>query len=319
MIEKNGGDIVWRRADRDEWDDLVVSIGGHPLQTTVWGDCRKIVDGIDDLKLTAFQNKTIVGLARVELRSSRILGKIGWVPQGPVMGNLSNRAALEESLRTELKNLGFAFFATSPWQITKDRNQNRQTIQIDLSLGESQLLKNLDSQWRYGIRKARKMGLEVRFTEEDDEIGQFFNLCEKIGKMKAFAVPGSRELLLKLIHSLPSRAVEVRFFAARSEANLAGGVVVMRCGENIHYLWGGIDRDYSKFRPGEAVQWAVIEWGLAAGCKVYDLEGIDPIKNPGTYKFKKKMGGEIVQLVRPHLFGISLLGRIATPILRRKI
>ena len=318
-MKTHSRDIVWKPANQDEWDDLVANMGGHPLQTTVWGDCRKLVDGIDDLRLIAFRNEAVFGLARVELRAFRILGTIGWVPQGPVMGTLSNRAILEESLKSELKLLGLSLFATSPWQDGKEENLKRQTIQIDLTVGESQLLKGLDKKMRSGIRKARKMGLEIRQSKEDDEICHFFNLCEKIGQMKAFAVPGSKELLLKLINSPASRAVEVRLFIANSNGNLAGGVVVMRCGENIHYLWGGVDRDYSNFRPGDAVQWAVIEWGIAAGCKVYDLEGIDPIKNPGTYKFKKKMGGKIVRLARPHLFGISLLGRVATPILKKKL
>lgn len=70
----------------------------------------------------------------------------------------------------------------------------------------------------------------------------------------------------------------------------------MRAGKHLHYLWGAVDRAHARARAGEALQWAVIEWGLAQGCTRYDLEGIDPVNNPGTYQFKKKMGGTQIQL-----------------------
>ena len=65
-------------------------------------------------------------------------------------------------------------------------------------------------------------------------------------------------------------------------------------------------------RAGEAVHWAAIEWGLAMGCTRYDLEGIDPQGNPGTYKFKKKMGGTEVALSGKRYIPIGTYGRIVS-------
>lgn len=312
-------EIVWRQSNDDDWDDLVASMEGHPLQTTVWGNARELVDGINQLKLIALKNEVILGLARIEIRRLRLLGGIGWMPRGPVISQLANRTELTASLRLELKKRGLAVCASSPWIVDVSENSYQQTIQIDLTVGESSLFTKLDSQFRYGVRKSRKVGVVVRLSQERQEIERFFKLCEDISRMKTFDLPGSKELLLELISSSPSDAVEVGFFVADLGGNLAGGAVVIRCGKNAHYLWGAVDRNYSKFRAGEAVQWAVIEWALASGCDMYDLEGIDPVRNPGTYRFKKKMGGRIVGIVRPELFGTSWLGRLAAPALRKKI
>jgi lipid II:glycine glycyltransferase (peptidoglycan interpeptide bridge formation enzyme) len=83
-------------------------------------------------------------------------------------------------------------------------------------------------------------------------------------------------------------------------------------------MWGATDRKYSKQRPGEATQWAVIEWALEQGCSLYDLEGIDLEGNPGVYAFKKKMGGEEVVLEAPRLNPLTLRGKLIAPLVRTR-
>ena len=73
---------------------------------------------------------------------------------------------------------------------------------------------------------------------------------------------------------------------------------------------GASDRKFSKQRVGEAVQWAVMEWAAANGCTRYDLEGIDPVNNPGVYVFKKKMGGEIIDLVGQEYVPLNARGKL---------
>jgi lipid II:glycine glycyltransferase (peptidoglycan interpeptide bridge formation enzyme) len=61
---------------------------------------------------------------------------------------------------------------------------------------------------------------------------------------------------------------------------------------------------------GEAVQWAVIEWGLAKGCTRYDLEGIDSVRKLGTYFFKQKMGGTEETLPGKHYVPFGAYGHV---------
>jgi CelD/BcsL family acetyltransferase involved in cellulose biosynthesis len=158
------------------------------------------------------------------------------------------------------------------------------------------LWRELDSQWRYGVGRARREGVLCELTADAQDIADFFSLCGDVSRAKGFQLPGSAELIEHLLQGFHSEAVSAHLMVARAQSGLAAGACVLRCGSSAHYFWGASDRGFSKYRAGEAVQWAVIEWALAQGCSLYDLEGIDPVKNPGVYNFKKKMGGVDVTL-----------------------
>ena len=53
-----------------------------------------------------------------------------------------------------------------------------------------------------------------------------------------------------------------------------------------------------------------MEWAVSQGCTRYDLEGIDPDNNPGVYAFKKKMGGEEVDLAGKEYQPLNMLGKL---------
>ena len=110
--------------------------------------------------------------------------------------------------------------------------------------------------------------------------------------------------------------MEARLLLARHEGQIAAGAFLMRCGRSLHYFWGATDRRYAKQNVGEAVQWAAIEWGLDRGCVRYDLEGVDPRGNPGVYAFKRKMGGEEVELAGQSFSPLGLRGALACMALR---
>jgi CelD/BcsL family acetyltransferase involved in cellulose biosynthesis len=133
-------------------------------------------------------------------------------------------------------------------------------------------------------------------------------LCETVAKTKGFDFGGSSRLMENLLARSCGDA-EARLFLGRLEGRPVAGAFVIRCGRSIHYFWGAVDRAAAHSRAGEAVQWAAIEWGVSQGCALYDLEGIDPADNPGTYAFKKKMGGEEVTLAGKHYYPLGLRGR----------
>jgi lipid II:glycine glycyltransferase (peptidoglycan interpeptide bridge formation enzyme) len=60
---------------------------------------------------------------------------------------------------------------------------------------------------------------------------------------------------------------------------------------------------------GEALHWSIIDWAIEKGLSLYDLEGIDRKRNPGTFAFKKKMGGREVILAGKNYHSLSGLGR----------
>ncbi len=117
--------------------------------------------------------------------------------------------------------------------------------------------------------------------------------------------------MIELIKSsLGGSGVTMSLYIGEIHGVIVGGALIAQSGRNLHYLWGASDRRYSKYRVSEAVHWQIIQDGVASRMERYDLEGIDPLGNPGVYKFKKKMGGTEVFLQGMEISPLSCIGRI---------
>lgn len=302
--------LQWRNdIGSQAWDSALAALGGHPLQSALWGDARKAVDTVSDHRWMALRAGAPVFMARIEERRLPAIGWIGWTPRGP-SGEFAEE--LPAVLLAQLKRSGMQLLVSDLWRDmgaeTAASAGAPRTIWIDLSGGREAVSRNLDKQWRYGVGRAQRMGVTVDCSPGETDLAEFFALCRSISERKHFDLPGSSALMQRLL-SGSNPDVEARLFLARYRGRLGAGAFVIRCGRSLHFFWGATDRGAADARVGEAVQWAVIEWGLEQGCTRYDLEGVDPAANPGTYAFKKKMGGTEVTLRGKQYHPVGLRGR----------
>lgn len=283
------------------WDANLAILGGHPLQSALWGDARQSVDGIRDHRWLFRKDDAVVWMARIEERRVPGLGRVAWIPKGPTAIDCQQIDEIDRAFFGRLLEAGFVMVVTDRWVSVEKLDPTLapvrpQTIWLDLSRGEAGLWQQLNQQWRYGVGRARREGVVCESTIDEQDIAGFFSLCSDVSRTKGFQLPGSLALITHILQSAHSEATSAHLFVARVPDGLASGACILRCGQNIHYFWGASDRRFSKYRVGEAVQWAVIEWSIKQGHNLYDLEGIDLAKNPGVYEFKKKMGGMTVSL-----------------------
>ena len=296
--------------EASEWDRQLASINGHPLQSALWGDARQEVDSIIDIRFVCKENGEPVFMARIEERKVPILGKVAWIPRGPTIARGRNFAEFEKELIELLKQEGFCLaihdrYETIDVPLDLQNPAQVKTIWIDLVQGETELKKNLNKQWRYGLNRAVREGVVVEQSRNRKDVDVFFFMCRQVSESKNFHLPGSAELLYELLNSETLNEQQAAaLFVARYKGEIAAGAMVARSGKHVHYLWGMTNRKFSKQRAGEAVQWSVIQWAIEQGCTLYDLEGIDPVNNPGSYQFKKKMGG----------IPVVLMGKVAKPL-----
>lgn len=303
----------WQVGDAAGWDQELARLGGHPLQSALWGDARARVEHIPQLFLYCRGDDGVVrGMARVERRRFPVVGDVAWIPKGPVISEIGAREALT-SLQMRLKQSAFIACTTDRYVVSEKKESGTpKTIWLDLTVGLEALSKGLDAQWRYGARRALREGVVVRVTTAESDVAAFFQMCKALSATKGFSLPGSESLMQELVRSSSCSAdVGMTLYLGEVGSKVAGGALVARCGKSLHYLWGASDRRYSKFRVSEAVQWQVIQDGVAAGMALYDLEGIDPIGNPGVYEFKRKMGGCEVALEGMETTSLSWLGACA--------
>jgi hypothetical protein len=317
---QRGNEIEWRDdPDPAEWESALAGLEGHPLQSALWGNARRAADGIRDHRWLALRQGLPIWMVRFEERHVPALGCIAWVPKGPTGKLPGSSEFLPAMLIERLKRLGTTLMVTDPWQdaieagaVLQKRSVRPKTIWIDLAAGRECLWRNLDKQWRYGVKRAERLGVIVEATRSVSDIETFFGLCTDISQTKGFRLPASIDLMKGLLEANENGPVEARLFVARHEGHLGAGAFLVRCGKSIHYFWGATDRALSKQRVGEAVQWAAMEWALSKKCRRYDLEGIDPQRNPGVYEFKKKMGGHEIMLVGRQRFPLGIRGQVAS-------
>jgi len=291
------------------WDAALAELGGHPLQSALWGDARRVADGIADRRWAAMNGDAPVHLLRVERRPLRGFGAVGWAPRA-----LDRARAIQLPPADRLRHAGIALLIRDRWaeanEVALPAPKPPHTIWIDLAVGREALWRNLDKQWRYGVGRAERSGVTVAPSRAAEDVAAFHSLCLKVSTMKGFALRTSPALMNQLLARGEDEAVEAALFCARQEGRIGAGAFIIRCGRSVHYFWGAADRAMSRACVGEAVQWGVILWALAKGCTRYDLEGVTPDSMTGTDAFKMKMGGRIVTLAGKMHHPLSLKGRL---------
>lgn len=318
--------LAWEKDPSPEaWNRALAQLGGHPLQSYLWGDARRTVDGIAQHRWLARHAGEPVWMIRVEERG--VLGcKIAWAPRGPTGRTAQMSLSVPTGFEERLKAEGFSLLVCDPWVNIGDDPALRpadavwprpQTIWLDLSVGRDVLFKKCHTQMRKGVRRAARAGVRVETTADPQQIREFVALCGSISKKKGFALRMTSGLIEFLLRQAGNeKDVQAVQFVAVKDGKIGSGLLVLRVGENVHQIYGGTDRDMRQDRVGEACQWGVIEWAIERGCTHYDLEGIDPVNNPTVYEFKKRLGGKEVTLCGHVHYPLTVSARAMARLIR---
>jgi lipid II:glycine glycyltransferase (peptidoglycan interpeptide bridge formation enzyme) len=73
---------------------------------------------------------------------------------------------------------------------------------------------------------------------------------------------------------------------------ISNGIICSLIGSTGIYLFGATSDSGLRTRGAYLLQWRMIEWLKEKGCSCYDLNGINPESNPGTYQFKTGLSGK---------------------------
>lgn len=163
---------------------------------------------------------------------------------------------------------------------------------------EDELLKGMNQLWRRNIKKAAKMGVEVRLGTRDD-LARFHELYLETAERDGF----TGRPLTYFEHMWDVLNAEedgrMKLYLSEHEGDLVAATTFVTVGEHAWYSYGASSTNKREVRGSNAVQWQMICDANAAGCAVYDLRGIvegvgadDP--ELGLIQFKVGTGGEAV-------------------------
>ncbi len=173
------------------------------------------------------------------------------------------------------------------------------TVILDLTLGERELLARMRAKTRYNIRLADRRGVVVA-EMEPGTLAEWHRLYRETTERQGIICEDYeyfRELFRTAGDSHGFAATGVHLYGAWAEQELLAGIIVAHHRNSAYYLYGASGPRKRNLMPAYALQWHAMRAAKAAGCTRYDMFGIPPGRDPahpmhGLYRFKTGFGGE---------------------------
>ena len=239
---------------------------------------------------------------------------IAYIRWGPLW-RLRNAGAKEETFRQAIRALRNEYVcrrglvlrlfpllfdddAPSLLSILKEEGFSRsgeeklhQTLLVDLSRSLGDLREGLRPHWHRYLKVAERNRLEVIEGDADEFFEMFIKIYRETVSRKGF-VESYDINEFRLIQSLLPEKFKMKIMLCKSGDELCAGLVCSAIGKTAIYLFGATSNSGMKSRGSYLLHWKLIEWLKQNRFSVYDLHGIDPVRNPGTYKFKNDLAGK---------------------------
>jgi peptidoglycan pentaglycine glycine transferase (the first glycine) len=164
------------------------------------------------------------------------------------------------------------------------------TLLLNLSLTLEQLRSGLRPHWHRYLKVAEKSGLEIVEAADDKSFEMFVKIYKEMVARKGFAEPNDINDFRLIQDRLPAR-LKMKVILCSSGGEVCAGVVCSAIGKTAVYLFGATSNAGLKARGAYLLHWRLIEWLKRTGFTTYDLNGINPVTNAGTYKFKSDLCG----------------------------
>ena len=193
------------------------------------------------------------------------------------------------------------------WGYSLDQIQFKNTVLVDLSPTEEELLARMKQKTRYNIRLAQKKGVSVRVGKLED-LSSLYKMYAETSIRDGFVIRDeyyyktiwelfmsnkqsptadsqfpSAEPLIAEVNNEPIAAIFVFYFASRA-----------------YYVYGMSRGVHREKMPAYLLQWEAMKRAKTIGCAIYDLWGAPDVFDEsdsmwGVYRFKEGLGGKVVR------------------------
>jgi len=199
-----------------------------------------------------------------------------------------------------LEDVGLKLTGTAGWA----------SAVLDLSSPLEDLRAGLRQNWRNGLNKAGRLGLEVESGSDDRLFEAFLDAQTRFVEDRGFTTTVTVELLRALQERLSGER-RLESFVARDGADVLGTALMARYGETCEYLAGNSSDAGRRGNVGQLLLWRVVEVMKERGLRYLDLGGMDPDLTPeGIYRFKDGLGGVPYRLCTEVEAEAGLLSRL---------
>jgi hypothetical protein len=187
----------------------------------------------------------------------------------------------DDALANVLAEEGYRCAETSP----PDR-----TLVLDLRLSLDELRASLDQKWRNCLNKAEKSGLDLLLGEESRLFDAVADMHAQMLARKGPVDTNDLPRLKRVQSELPSDQ-KLKVVLCLRDGVPCAGAVFSALGDTGVYIRGATSDAGRTTNGSYLVQWAFVRWLKEHAFSYYDLNGINPQTNPGTYTFKRGLAG----------------------------
>ncbi len=196
------------------------------------------------------------------------------------------------------------------------------TLVLDLTKSEEELLSEMKPKGRYNIKLAEKKGVKIeKHTGNDDTqtskkalkktIDDFYELLGDTTARDGFT-RHPKEIYLDMIENLTPQKTQFHInhkpqailYLAKFENIPVAGMIAVTYKDTTTYYYGASSNEYRNTMAPYLLQWHAIKEAKKEGFKYYDFMGISPEndqkhKLAGVTDFKNKFGGIHLTYIQP--------------------
>lgn len=275
--------------DQAEWDEEILSRGGHPLQLWGWGEVKAAHNWRVD-RVFVKREGEIIGAVQLLIRSLPLpFNALVYVPRGPVAEETERTEVLDAVADYAKKTYKAVAISIEPdweampeakgWKKTKNTILIPQTLILDLTKSEDDLLAAMSKKTRQYIRKSGNEPIEIRKVKRE-ELAACLDIYRQTAERAGFGIHGD-DYYYDIYDKLGDHSP---VFAAFSQGAPIAFLWLAISQETAFELYGGMNDEGQQLRANYALKWHAIstmkKWGIAR----YDFNGL---LNDGVSTFKR--------------------------------
>ena len=194
------------------------------------------------------------------------------------------------------------------WVESSDQIQFRNTVMVDLSASEEEILMRMKQKTRYNVRLAEKKGVTVRIGKTDD-LPMLYKMYAETSVRDGFVIRDENyymtvwKLFMSTVQGQPSAVPLI----AEVDGEPVAAIFLFTFAGRGYYVYGMSRDKHREKMPTYLLQWAAMKHAKANGCLTYDLWGAPDVFDEsdsmwGVYRFKEGLGGEVVRTLGAYDF-----------------
>lgn len=300
--------LLSKETAQETWDEALLRLDDYnPFQSYARGEYQRALGWEPCRWVAVNEHGDIVAMMLGLLRRYPLGIGLIWCEGGPV-GDLS---ACDESLQTAIKQTTgmkrlYCRFRCDRQREVEDAlrltaqgwcrswfNLNTSySLSLDLAKEERQVLAGCERNWRRNLRRAGEGDLTVQ-QWMDPSVDEIVAAYDSMQSLKGLEEQHSKEEFEHLLKHLKQQVVIYRCNNGQGQLVSLHGWLIF--GNRATAVLSATTVQGRELHASYAVIWALVRHCLLLRLESCDLAGIDPVLNPGVYRFKKGTGAATVE------------------------